>query len=211
MKKLLVILLAVALVFAMAACGNNAADDEDVAIGADGNVIEAETTPTDLTEEGTEAGAYEPDPSATAENETFITDYSQAAERLGLSAVDFPEDMQIYRVLLVDADKVQVEFYYNDKLYLGQYVVGLAENPSGMKGLFANVETADISGESVTFEYPTVDPDNPPNPNQAGSKQLALAQTYDAESNITAWLVDNNFLDLEEFKAVTELFLNALD
>ena len=210
MKKFLVVLLAVVLVFAMAACGNNAAD-EDVAVGADGNVIEAETTPTDLTEEGTEEEAYAPDPSATAENETFVTDYAQAAERLGLAAVNFPEEMQIYRVLLVDEDKVQVEFYYNDKLYLGQYVVGLAENPSGMKGLFANVETAELSGENVTFEYPTVDPDNPPNPNQAGSKQLALAQTYDAESNITAWLVDNNFLDLDDFKAVTEVFLNALD
>ncbi len=211
MKKLLVLLLALALVFALAACGGGSGDDgEGVATDSEGNVIEAETTPTDLQpEEGDEE--YTPDPAETAENETYITDYAEAAARLGLPAVNFPEDLQIYRVLLVDEDKVQVEFDRNEKRYLGQYVVGLAENPSGLKGLFENVETVELSGLSVNFEYPTVDPDNPPDPNQPGSKQLALAQVYDADHNFTAWLVDNDFRDLEDFKAVTELFLNALD
>lgn len=209
MKKLLVLLLALALVFSLAAC-DKTTSGEDVATDAEGNVIEAATTPTDLLqEEGAEE--YTPDPSNTAENETYITDYAEAAARLGLPAVNFPEDMKIYRVLLVDEDKVQVEFDYNEKRYLGQYVVGLAENPSGLKGLFENVDTVELSGESVNFEYPTIDPENPPDPDQPGDKQLALAQTYDAESNITAWLVDDGFSDLDDFKAVTELFLNALD
>lgn len=209
MKKLLVLLLALALVFSLAAC-NKTNVDPDTAVDADGNVIEAETTPTDLLPEGEEE-TYTPDPANTADNETLVTDYADAAARLGLPALNFPEEMKIFRVLLVDEDKVQVEFDRNDKRYLGQYIVGLADNPSGLKGLYENVETVEMSGESVNFEYPTVDPDNPPDPSQAGSKQLALAQVYDAEGNITAWLVDNDFRDLEDFKAVTELFLNALD
>ena len=210
MKKFLVLLLALALVFTFAAC-NKTNSGEDVATDAEGNVIEAETTPTDLLPEGEEEETYTPDPANTAENETLVTDYAEAAASLGLPALNFPEEMKIFRVLLVDEDKVQVEFDYNEKRYLGQYIVGLADNPSGLKGLYENVETVEMSGESVNFEYPTVDPDNPPDPNQAGSKQLALAQVYDAEGNITAWLVDNDFRDLEDFKAVTELFLNALD
>ena len=113
--------------------------------------------------------------------------------------------------LLVDEDKVQVEFYCNDKLYLGQYVVGMVENPSGLKGLFENVETVTLSDENVTFEYPTPEEKTSASASQAGSKKQALAQTYVAETNITAWLVDNDFSDLDDFKAVTELFLNALD
>ena len=209
MKKLLVLLLALALVFAFAAC-NKTSTGEDVATDAEGNVIEAETTPTDL-QPGEGDEEYTPDPAETAENETYITDYAEAAARLGLPALNFPEEMKIFRVLLVDEDKVQVEFDRNEKRYLGQYIVGLADNPSGLKGLYENVETVELSGLSVNFEYPTVDPDNPPDSSQAGSKQLALAQVYDAEGNITAWLVDNDFSDLEDFKAVTELFLNALD
>ena len=204
MKKLLIILLAMALVFSLAACKDNG---DDVIVDSDGNVIEIETTPTDLISDD----EYVPDPASTAENETFITDYAQAAARLGIPAVTFPEGMDIYRVLLVDEDKVQVEFYCNDKLYLGQYVVGMVENPSGLKGLFENVETVTLSDENVTFEYPTPEEKTSASASQAGSKKQALAQTYVAETNITAWLVDDDFSDLDDFKAVTELFLNALD
>ena len=195
MKKLLVLLLALALVFSLAACGNEEQEEDKYALP------DPIVTPTDIEE-------YEPDPAETAENETYITDYAEAAARLGLPAVNFPEDLQIYRVLLVDEDKVQVEFDRNEKRYLGQYVVGLAENPSGLKGLFENVETVELSGESVNFEYPTLSEDGV---SSTVGKEHALAQTYDADHNITAWLVDNDFSDLEDFKAVTELFLNALD
>ena len=195
MKKFLVILLAVALVLAMAACGNGGEEDTD-------ELPEPVVTPTDLDEE------YVPDPTETADNETFVSDYAQAAARLGLESITFPEGMEIYRVLLVDEDKVQVEFYHNDKLYLGQYVVGMVDNPSGLKGLFENVESVELSGENVNFEYPTLGEDGS---STTLGKDHALAQTYDAETNITAWLVDNGFTDLDDFKAVTELFLNALD
>ena len=195
MKKLLVLLLALALVFALAACGNDEQEEDKYALP------DPIVTPTDIEE-------YVPDPAETAENETYVTDYAEAAARLGLPAVNFPEDMQIYRVLLVDEDKVQVEFDRNEKRYLGQYVVGLAENPSGLKGLFENVETVELSGMSVNFEYPTLSEDAA---SQNVGKDHALAQVYDADHNITAWLVDNDFSDLEDFKAVTELFLNALD
>ena len=97
MKKLLVILLSVILVLTMAACGSQG-EDEDVAVDADGNVMEdVPATPTDLTEEGTED--YVPDPSATADNETFVTDYSQAAARLGLAGVNFLVELAINIVL----------------------------------------------------------------------------------------------------------------
>ena len=70
------------------------------------------------------------------------------------------------------------------------------------------METVELSGLSVNFEYPTLSEDAA---SQNVGKDHALAQVYDADHNITAWLVDNDFSDLEDFKAVTELFLNALD
>ncbi len=197
MKKYLVLLLALALVFTFAACGNDGQEEEEDIYALPDPIV----TPTDIEE-------YEPDPAETAENETYITDYAEAAARLGLPAVNFPEDMQIYRVLLVDEAKVQVEFDRNGKRYLGQYLVGLADNPSGLKGLFDNVETVELSGLSVNFEYPTLSEEGS---STTVGKEHALAQVYDADHNITAWLVDNDFSDLEDFKAVTELFLNALD
>ena len=197
MKKFLVILLAFALVLAMAACDNGEQEPEEDIYALPDPIV----TPTDLEEE------YVPDPAETAENETFVTDYADAAARLGLESVNFPEGMEIYRVLLVDEDKVQVEFYHNDKLYLGQYVVGMVDNPSGLKGLFDNVESVELSGENVNFEYPTLGE----SASATVGKDHALAQTYDADTNITAWLVDDGFTDLDDFKAVTELFLNALD
>ncbi|MBR5429254.1 MAG: hypothetical protein IK116_01870 [Firmicutes bacterium] len=199
MKKLLTLLLCVLLMLALAACGGagSGAEDEE---GASATATDLET-----------AEEYVADPAETADNETYLTDYAEAAGRLGLPAFNIPKDMDLYRVLLVDEDKVQVEFYYNEKLYLGQFITGLAENPSGLSGLFENTETAELSGESVTFEYPTIDPENAPAPEQAGSKNHALAQTYDAEKNITAWLVDNGYTDLDEFKAAAGQFLDCLD
>lgn len=201
MKKILAVMLTAAVALSLAACNKT---DEDAAVGADGKVLEVETTPTDLV---TEEEDYTPDPAETAANETFITDYAQAAARLGAAAVTFPEEMQIYRVLLVDEDKVQVEFYCNDKLYLGQYIVGLAENPSGLKGLFANIQSAELAGWNVTFEYPTTGEGSA----QSMSKDHALAQSYDEGRNVTAWLVDNSFTDLDDFRNVTELFLSSLN
>ena len=197
MKKLLLLLLSVALLLTFAACGAESEEAGDVEY-----VAEPAATGTDV--------EYTADPTETAENETYLTDYAEAAARLGLPALNF-QGLDIYRVLLVDEDKVQVEFNCNDKLYLGQYIVGLQENPSGLSGIFENTESVELSGENVTFEYPTIDPENQPAPEQAGSKQHALAQTYDAETNLTAWLVDDGYTDLEEFKTVTEAFLNCLD
>ena len=94
MKKFLVLLLALALLFSLAACNGDQEEEDKYALP------DPIVTPTDIDED------YVPDPANTAENETYVTDYAEAAARLGLSALNYPEEMQIYRVLLVDEDKV---------------------------------------------------------------------------------------------------------
>ena len=196
---LLLALLLVA-VLALSACKPTEPTEDPTAAG-DYNE-EPIVTPTDLEEE------FTPDPAATAENETFVSDYSEASARLGVQLA-FPAEFEIYRVLLVDQDKVQVEFYYNDVFYLGQYVVGLQENLSGLGGGFTTKETVTLAASSVNLEYtPAVK--NAEGVVTAAANKLALAETYNQTTNITAWLVENDFAEIDGFKPVVEMFLLSL-
>jgi len=187
MKKLLVILLCLMLTVCFAACSNDAAEDP-AATGEE--EYEYVPTPSDLLEV-----EYEKDPSVTAENEKYLAEYSEAEALLGAYLV-FPEEFDVFRVMIVDETIVQVEFSIGEVQYMGRFAPGLQENLSLLSGEYATDEHVDIAGLSVRLRY--------------GAAKEAVADTFDSARNISISLVENTFADAESFKAVVEQFIGCL-
>jgi hypothetical protein len=131
MKKLLIVLLALSLLFVFAACtGGNTNTDEDT---TNEDVQKADDPESPIIEE-------------------VIGDPAELQEALGISIV-LPEEYPVSEYRVIDEYMAQVAFYVGTNQAIARVAKGQYDNMSGLTTAFDLDETVTVSGLSVRLRY----------------------------------------------------------
>ncbi len=206
LKKIGIIVLLAAALFALAACGNKDKQNE--------TAEPAETTEeTEVTDE-IPGEIEEEEPAVEVPEYTtplIEDDFSQVydkdgdpddlADATGASFV-LPDKFEVTRYAIVNDSIAQVEFVYDGEDYVGRYATGRHSNLSGMENLKKS-STATVNGIPVQLRYTPDDNSN--------GRSNGVADAYDQEKDITYCVIEMKKANEDNMIAAMEAFMDAIE